>query len=159
MLLCMLCCLLTVSTYTVKTIGNFLVRHGAWGFWWESFLIFPFIYLQVYLRSNLHIGLFDLVNPLISADRKYSIHHTQTSLFGNCAGGSQGVQFLDRSNKDQVRAIRLRCVGQLAPQHLMLKPVNWQIYLGPRESLWEDLWGPVDVVRGEILDAADDVMG
>ena len=41
----------------------------------------------------------------------------------------------------------------------MLKPVNWQIYLGPRESLWEDLWGPVDVVRGEILDAADDVMG
>ena len=31
-------------------------------------LIFPIIYLRVGLRSNLHIHLFDLVNPLISAN-------------------------------------------------------------------------------------------
>ena len=37
-----------------------------------------------------------------------SIHHAQTSLFVNCAGGSQGVQLLDGSNTGQVRAIGLR---------------------------------------------------
>ena len=99
----------SVDIYS-ENYWKFPCKTWSMGFWWESFLIFPFIYLQVDLRSNLHIGLFDLVNPLISADRNYSIHHTQTSLFGNCAGGSQGVQFLDRSNKDQVRAIRLRRV-------------------------------------------------
>ena len=39
-----------------------------------------------------------------------SISHAKTSLFVNCAGGTQGVQLLDWSNKGQVRAIRLRQV-------------------------------------------------
>ena len=34
----------------------------------KIFLIFPIIYLRVGLRSNLHITLSDLVNPLISAN-------------------------------------------------------------------------------------------
>ena len=36
------------------------------------------------------------------------IHHAQTSLFDDCAGGLQGVQLLDGSNQGQVQAIRLR---------------------------------------------------
>ena len=41
---------------------------------------------------------------------KLSVCHSQTSLFVNCAGGSQGVQLLDGSNMGQVQAIRLRQV-------------------------------------------------
>ena len=41
---------------------------------------------------------------------QYLISHAKTSLFVNCAGGTQGVQLLDWSNKGQVRAIRLRRV-------------------------------------------------
>ena len=40
----------------------------------------------------------------------YSISHAKTSLLVNCAGGTQGVQLLDWSNKGQVQAIRLRWV-------------------------------------------------
>ena len=39
-----------------------------------------------------------------------SISHAKTSLLVNCAGGTQGVQLLDWSNKGQIRAIRLRWV-------------------------------------------------
>ena len=38
-------------------------------------LIFPIIYLQFGLRSNLHIGLFGLVNPLISAISCPGLHN------------------------------------------------------------------------------------
>ena len=38
------------------------------------------------------------------------IHHAQTSLLVDCAGGTQGVQLLDRSNKGQVQAVRFRRV-------------------------------------------------
>ena len=91
----------------------------------------------------------------------YLISHAKTSFLVNCAGGTQGVQLLDWSNKGQIRAIRLRRVWvHLAPQHLMLKPVNWLIYLlvwancvkdwtcqcqrnctGPRSSSIEDTFG------------------
>ena len=39
-----------------------------------------------------------------------SISHAKTSFLVNCAGGTQGVQLLDWSNKGQIRAIRLRQV-------------------------------------------------
>ena len=46
----------------------------------------------------------------------FLISHAKTSLFVNCAGGSQAVQLLDWSNKGQVWAIRLRRVwGSLYP--------------------------------------------
>ena len=40
----------------------------------------------------------------------YLISHAKTSFIVNCAGGTQGVQLLDWSNKGQVWAIRLRWV-------------------------------------------------
>ena len=40
----------------------------------------------------------------------YLISHAKTSFIVNCAGGTQGVQLLDWSNKGQVQAIRLRQV-------------------------------------------------
>ena len=40
----------------------------------------------------------------------YLISHAKTSFIVNCAGGTQGVQLLDWSNKGQVWAIRLRQV-------------------------------------------------
>ena len=40
-----------------------------------------------------------------------SISHAKTSFLVNCAGGTQGVQLLDWSNKGQIRAIRLRWVS------------------------------------------------
>ena len=39
-----------------------------------------------------------------------SISHAKTSFLVNCAGGTQGVQLLDWSNKGQIQAIRLRRV-------------------------------------------------
>ena len=39
-----------------------------------------------------------------------SISHAKTSFLVNCAGGTQGVQLLDWSNKVQIWAIRLRQV-------------------------------------------------
>ena len=39
-----------------------------------------------------------------------SISHAKTSFLVNCAGGTQGVQLLDWSNKGQIWAIRLRWV-------------------------------------------------
>ena len=39
-----------------------------------------------------------------------SISHAKTSFLVNCAGGTQGVQLLDWSNKGQIWAIRLRRV-------------------------------------------------
>ena len=45
---------------------------------------------------------FDITLKLIS--------HAKTSFLVNCAGGTQGVQLLDWSNKGQIRAIRLRWV-------------------------------------------------
>ena len=45
---------------------------------------------------------FDITFKLIS--------HAKTSLLVNCAGGTQGVQLLDWSNKGQIQAIRLRRV-------------------------------------------------
>ena len=91
----------------------------------EVFLIFPIIYLTVDLKLICIIGLSDQINPLIFAviwllnlteqrhvafwpvstvstlqiTLKLSICHAQTSLFVKCAGGSQGVQLLDGSNK------------------------------------------------------------
>ena len=53
----------------------------------------------VHLQHLRHYKLLKLLNP-----------SCQTSLFVNCAGGSQGVQLLDGSNKGQVQAIRLRQV-------------------------------------------------
>ena len=40
----------------------------------------------------------------------YLISHAKTSFIVNCAGGTQGTQLLDWSNKGQVQAIRLRWV-------------------------------------------------
>ena len=40
---------------------------------------------------------FDIQNTL-----KLPIRHAQMSLFDDCAGGSQGVQLLDGSNKGQI---------------------------------------------------------
>ena len=52
--------------------------------------------------------------------------HVQTSLLVNCAGGSQGVQLLDRSNKGQVWAIRLRWVwGSCYPSIQC-----WRLWIG-----------------------------
>ena len=56
---------LTVLTYpgSCKTCFFCIPVFGG-----KSFLIFQIIYLRVGLRSNLHIGLSDLVNPLIFAN-------------------------------------------------------------------------------------------
>ena len=81
----------------------------------KKFLIFPIIDLIVDLKLSSIIDLSDPVDSLIR-------------LFDDGAGGSEGVQLIDESNKGQVWVIR-ECMGQLVPQYLMLKPVNWQIYL------------------------------
>ena len=95
------------------------------GFWQESFLHISNHWPTKWPTTHLHISLFDQVNPLIFADiypgwhnysfwgflfQFHSICHAQTSLFVDYAGGSQGVQLLDGSNKGQVWAIRLRQV-------------------------------------------------
>ena len=38
------------------------------------------------------------------------MHHAQTSLLDDCAGGTQGVHLLDGSNQGQIWAVRLRRV-------------------------------------------------
>ena len=50
----------------LRILQNLLFLHTSFGV--KVSLIFPIIDLKVDLRSNLHIGLSDLVNPLIFAD-------------------------------------------------------------------------------------------
>ena len=77
-----------VSSFMVSWLLN-LIETRCISFW----LISTVLTLQIALK---------LLN--------YSIRHAKTSLFDDCAGGSQGVQLLDGSNQGQVRAIRLRRV-------------------------------------------------
>ena len=76
MLLCMVSCLSTVLTYTVKTIrmAPYVIASCKTCFFQipvfgrKIFLIFPIIYLTVDLMLICIFGLSDLVNPLILAD-------------------------------------------------------------------------------------------
>ena len=63
----------------------------------------------------------------------YSISHAKTSLFVNCAGGSQGVQLLDWSNKGQVWAIRLKWVW--VSWHPSIQ--SWSLWIGKSTCLCE----------------------
>ena len=56
----------------------------------------------------------------------YSISQAKSSLFDDCAGGSQGVQLLDWSNMSQVRAIRLRQVW--VSWHPSIQ--SWSLWIG-----------------------------
>ena len=79
-------------------------NYSAWGFFSQLALKFHWVKMCFGI-----FGIFDIFN-ITNCTLKLLICHAQTSLFVNCAGGSQGVQLLDGLNKDQVWAIRLRWV-------------------------------------------------
>ena len=78
---------------------------------------------------------FELLSTLLTYKLhwNYLISHAKTSLFDDCAGGSQGVQLLDWSNTGQVRAIRLMQVWD--SWHPSIQ--SWSLWIGKSTCLCE----------------------